>query len=138
MAKEGEEHFVAKIAQKVIIEKDGKVLIVRHPNSDKWEIPGGRLNKGELPEDGVKREVLEEIGAEIQLRGLVHANTFVHEIEGDHLTLYYSATLANPDNEFVLEKAEIAEVKWIDQTQYEEQALWPDIQEAIEIFFKQK
>jgi 8-oxo-dGTP diphosphatase len=136
MAKAGEEHFVAKIAQKVIIERNGKALIVRHPLDKNWELPGGRLNKGELPEEGLKREVMEEIGVEIIPQGVVRIATFVHTSEGDHLTIIYRAVLKNPSEGFVLEKEEIGETKWIDAAHLDDQPIWVDNREALEIFFK--
>jgi 8-oxo-dGTP diphosphatase len=136
MAKEGEEHLVAKIAQKVIIEKDGRALIVRHPQGSDWELPGGRLNKGELPEEGLMREVAEELGAEIIPKGVVQISTFVHQTEGDHLTVVYKAVLKNPDEDFVLEREEVGETKWITALQLDEQPIWVDNRRALEVFFK--
>ena len=138
MTKEGEEHFVARVAQKVIIEKEGKILLVRSPGvlGAKWELPGGRLNKDELPQEGVKREVFEELGVEIVLQGVVQITTFVHPKDGDHLVVVYSAQLKKPNQEFVLEQAEIGAVKWISAVQLQEQIIWPELLKAIEIFFK--
>lgn len=136
MAKEGEEHLVAKIAQKVIIEKDRRVLIVRHPQGSDWELPGGRLNKGELPEEGLMREVTEELGAEIIPKGVVQISTFVHRTEGDHITIVYHAVLKDPDEVFVLEREEVGETKWITALQLDEQPIWVDNRRALEVFFK--
>jgi ADP-ribose pyrophosphatase len=45
---------------------DGRVVLVRqyrYPVDDSlWELPAGRLDKGEDPEAGVQRELQEEIG----------------------------------------------------------------------------
>jgi ADP-ribose pyrophosphatase YjhB (NUDIX family) len=47
----GSEHFVGKVAQKALIEKDGKILFVQYPVGDAaeglWDLPGGRLNQSE-------------------------------------------------------------------------------------------
>lgn len=138
MAKEGEEHVVAKIAQRAIIEKDGKVLIVRNPDDREWEIPGGRLNKNELPEEGLVREIREEIGVEIIPQGIVFVNMFVHKIEGDHLNVIYWANLADPEKSLVFEEAEVAEVRWITPAELHTQPIWDDNREALEIFFKMR
>jgi len=45
-----------------------KVLLIFHPKMQKWLPPGGHLEKGELPHEGAKREVLEETGLQITLR----------------------------------------------------------------------
>lgn len=59
------------IAVKAFIIKDGQVLLLRRKPTDRhqpgqWDIPGGRLERGENPFDGVKREVREETGLEIE------------------------------------------------------------------------
>lgn len=135
MSKEGEEHLVAKIAQKVIIKEGDKVLIVRHPRSDTWELPGGRLNKGELPDEGLMREIKEELGADILPQGVVRVSSFLHQSEGEHITIIYHATLADPAQEFVLEKEEVAEIKWVTAHDLDGQPIWSDNKEALEIFF---
>src|SRR5947207_1396266 len=68
-----EQHFVGKIAQKALIEKEGKILLVQYPQSEsnsasgKWDLPGGRLNINENPIESLKREVREELGVEIEV-----------------------------------------------------------------------
>ncbi|MDP2915343.1 MAG: (deoxy)nucleoside triphosphate pyrophosphohydrolase [Candidatus Aminicenantes bacterium] len=51
-----------------VIEKDGAVLIARRKKTDRfggvWEFPGGKLEPGEIPEDGLRRELKEELGVE--------------------------------------------------------------------------
>jgi ADP-ribose pyrophosphatase YjhB (NUDIX family) len=41
-----------------------KFLLVQEDNG-KWELPGGGLDWGESPQDGVAREIREEIGVQI-------------------------------------------------------------------------
>ncbi|MGQ3684855.1 MAG: (deoxy)nucleoside triphosphate pyrophosphohydrolase [Candidatus Loosdrechtia sp.] len=52
-----------------IIENRGKVLAARRSESMslplKWEFPGGKIKKGESPEECLKRELLEELGIEV-------------------------------------------------------------------------
>lgn len=51
-----------RVAAKALIRDDkGQILLVKE-KSDKWDLPGGGLDHGEDPEDGIKREILEEIG----------------------------------------------------------------------------
>jgi 8-oxo-dGTP diphosphatase len=38
---------------------------MRHPG--KWEFPGGKLEEEELPEDGIIREIMEELGIRIRV-----------------------------------------------------------------------
>ena len=45
---------------------EGKILLVRQyryaVDESLWELPAGRLDEGESPEDGIQRELREEIG----------------------------------------------------------------------------
>jgi len=59
------------LAVKAFIVKKGKLLILKRSDKDihhpsKWELPGGRLEEGEDPILGLKREVKEEIGLEVE------------------------------------------------------------------------
>ena len=50
-----------------IIIKDGKILLLRRseePFKGQWDLPGGYMNAGELPEEALRREVKEELGAD--------------------------------------------------------------------------
>ena len=53
-----------------IIEKDGKILFCkRGPGgncSGLWEFPGGKIEEGETPFEAIKREISEELCAEIE------------------------------------------------------------------------
>ena len=57
-----------------VIIKDGKILLVKRgnePNKGKWAIPGGLVNTGESLEDALKREIMEEVGFEIEVDDVV-------------------------------------------------------------------
>jgi 8-oxo-dGTP pyrophosphatase MutT (NUDIX family) len=61
---------VLAFAQKAFITKNGKLLVIRRAASDpvnplRWEVPGGRIEPGELLDDCIRREVREEVGLEI-------------------------------------------------------------------------
>jgi 8-oxo-dGTP diphosphatase len=55
-----------------IIEKGGKFLAARKAtglaNEGLWEFPGGKINKGESPEQALIREIKEEIDIEIKIQ----------------------------------------------------------------------
>jgi ADP-ribose pyrophosphatase YjhB (NUDIX family) len=60
-----------RIGVRAIIYRDGKLLAVRHKNTDGspkdfWAIPGGGLDLGESLEDGLRREIKEELGVAIE------------------------------------------------------------------------
>ncbi|MFF4370460.1 NUDIX hydrolase [Streptomyces sp. NPDC001594] len=63
----------------VVVRDDGRLLAIRRADNGTWELPGGVLELAETPENGVRREVLEETG--------------IH-VEVDHLTGVYKNTTA--------------------------------------------
>jgi mutator protein MutT len=54
-----------------VIEKEGRVLIARRggdgPFADLWEFPGGKVEPGETNEQGLARELSEELGIRAQV-----------------------------------------------------------------------
>lgn len=54
------------IAEVIVSSREGVLLLKRSRNNSlyigKWQLPGGKVEKGESPLNAAKREVLEEIG----------------------------------------------------------------------------
>jgi 8-oxo-dGTP diphosphatase len=50
----------------VIVDADGRCLVVRRRDNGHWEPPGGVLEVGEGIEEGLQREVREETGLDIE------------------------------------------------------------------------
>ncbi len=62
--------FTPPISAKGILIEDGLVWL-RQNEFGKWELPGGRVEAGEQPEDTVVRELREELGLECSVTRLV-------------------------------------------------------------------
>lgn len=79
-----------------IIYQDGKILACHRADADAssgWELPGGKIEPGERPEDALRREVLEELDAKLQLVWLY--DTIEHDYPDLHLTMdCFVSTLA--------------------------------------------
>jgi len=58
-----DDHLLAKIGQYALILNDeGKVLVLERARSKTWCLPGGRLSEGEEWDVALMRELLEETG----------------------------------------------------------------------------
>lgn len=131
-----ENHLIAQIAQKAIItNSENKVLITKDLNDLVWELPGGRLNVGETPEEGLKREILEEIGLEIKV-GSPFMTGLRKNFEGYiRFLVVYLCELINPDQEIHLQKDEIGEYKWVGKEDWKNLPLYPEFQPILEKYF---
>jgi ADP-ribose pyrophosphatase YjhB (NUDIX family) len=80
-----------------LVVRDGRVLLVKRafePFKDWWDVPGGFLEAGEHPHDGVARELLEESGLEVRPGALVGIYMDRYGDDGDPtLNLYYECAV---------------------------------------------
>jgi ADP-ribose pyrophosphatase YjhB (NUDIX family) len=74
----------------IVVDK-GRVLLVcrgREPMKGHWTLPGGVLELGESLADGVKREVAEETGLEVEPIELIELLDRIHR-EGEKVRYHY-------------------------------------------------
>ena len=99
------EHFTGPLqAAGAVIMVDDKILLIKR-SSDKafganqWAVIGGKLDVGENFEIGMKREVFEEVGIDIQLGSVIKHVMFYHVPEVDSsYHLEYCLYLVEMDN----------------------------------------
>ena len=87
------------------IDDDGRVLLVRQTDFGSYGTIGGAVDEDEAPEDAGRREAREEIGADVEITGLVSAIggaefrlTYPNGDQCAYVSIVYSARLA-PDAE---------------------------------------
>lgn len=87
---------------------------------DWWEFPGGKIEPGEAPKEALKREIREELAAEIEVGDLL--TTVEYDYPKFHLTMHcYLCHLKDDIQPHLLEheaarwlgKSELEEVKWL-------------------------
>lgn len=105
-----------------IIIQDGKVFATQRGYGEWqgwWEFPGGKIEPGECPQDALKREIKEELDAEIEVGDLLE--TVEWDYPTFHLTMHcYICTLTSESiqlNEHEasawLTKETLRSVKWL-------------------------
>ena len=65
----------------IIFDEQGRVLLGHRRDFDMWNLPGGRVESGELPTEAVIRETKEETGLEVVIERLVGVYGKVHKDE---------------------------------------------------------
>jgi ADP-ribose pyrophosphatase YjhB (NUDIX family) len=53
----------------LVVDDRGRLLLARRagePEQGKWDLPGGFLEEGEAPLDGLRRELMEEAGLDVE------------------------------------------------------------------------
>jgi ADP-ribose pyrophosphatase YjhB (NUDIX family) len=59
------------VGDAAVIDQDGRILLIQRADNRKWAMPGGALEVGETPAQGVEREAFEETGVKCRATALV-------------------------------------------------------------------
>ena len=119
----------AKPCATVVVEDAaGRVLLTRRaiePFKGLWNLPGGFLEADEHPEDGARREALEETGLEVALTGLLGIYLDAWDGGGDPQRAHWSLSMAYRAEVVggaLRETAESAEAAWFSGDELPEDA----------------
>jgi ADP-ribose pyrophosphatase YjhB (NUDIX family) len=88
-------HFVdPKVAAAVLIEHEGRVLLVRRVNEPfrgMWTLPAGFINGGEDPAEAAERECLEETGLRVRVNRVLEIISGREHPRGADFIIVYRA-----------------------------------------------
>ena len=78
------DHLTNIVVVGLIHDEQGRIFIARRAATkavlpEQFEVIGGHVEPGETLEDGLKREIMEEIGCSVKVGQVVHAFTYQSE-----------------------------------------------------------
>ncbi len=120
-----------------VVWRDDKVLMIKRgqpPRAGIWSLPGGGQDLGETVEQGIRRELREETGVEVELLGLVAViDSVQRDAEGRVLYHYtivdYAARWASGD---VVAGDDAADAAWFSLDELAGLHLWEETLRVIE------
>ncbi|MBS1250960.1 MAG: RNA pyrophosphohydrolase [Chloroflexi bacterium] len=77
------------VGVRVILIREGTVLLVKHTYQNKWFLPGGGVKKGETVEAAARREAKEEVGATLGDLSLFGVYTNFYHHKNDHIAVFF-------------------------------------------------
>ena len=105
------------LAASAAVFRDGKVLIARRVQPPGlWSLPGGRIEKGESPEQAAQREVYEETGVDCETVGFAGQREVIQHDESGavrrkFIVLAFAARWVAGEAQPGLEASDVAWVK---------------------------
>jgi mutator protein MutT len=129
----------------IIKNSDEQVLLIKRNEPElfeahgKWELPGGKIEYGESPQDALAREIKEETGFKVQVNNLL-PQPFVWNWEyPDHLqhTILFGFSCTLKNNDSVIKKPQdhhVSAIRWFTFEEIQSLSLLP----GVEFFISQK
>lgn len=90
-----------KVGAGAIIEKEGKLLLLQRtgqPFKGDWNLPAGYVEADENPRQTVVREVLEEIGLEVEIDGLLDVYFFQDDPRGNGIPVVFKCRITGGEH----------------------------------------
>lgn len=106
------------ISQGLLRDEHGRVLLCQLTYKQEWDLPGGVIEVGEAPASGLVRELQEELGITVEVKGLITVNWLPAWREWDDACIFLF-DLGTVDSSIVegmtLQPTEIKAVEWCDE-----------------------
>ena len=103
------------ISQGLLRDERGRILLCQLTYKSEWDLPGGVVEVGEAPSSGLVRELQEELGITVEVKGLITVNWLPAWHEWDDACIFLF-DLGVVDSSIVdgmtLQPTEIKSVQW--------------------------
>lgn len=132
----GHDLLLLPAAAACVFDVRGRVLLARHVDNGLWAPPGGGIDPDEAPADAAAREVREELGLEITIRGIIGAYggpkcrlTCPNGDAVSYVIMLYACSVS--DGEPALDRGEIDAARYVAAEELDGMALSPWVVEAL-------
>ncbi len=106
-----------------LVRRNNQILIAQRPATgrfaNKWELPGGKIDPGETPQQCLQRELREELGLETNIGDLYSDTLYSHESGQIRQFTFWVELTDTSDNIQIYEHQAIAWVTLEELSQYE-------------------
>ena len=123
----------------VILNERNELLIVQESANDpsrshvgKWDVPGGRLEFGEDPVEGLKRELKEEVGAEVEVLEPLDLSYWTPKKNGEEWYVVAVFVRCRINSESVkVSNFEHGAFKWVKKEELDQYTIIPSTKSAL-------
>ena len=124
---------IQQVSIKGFLCRNDKVLFLKTP-TQRWELPGGRVNYGENIDDTFHREIKEEVGFEnVRMGDLINTWSFVNEEINHHFIIFDFEIFT--DEDIIRLSDEHTEYKWIGVDEFEKMDMREGHKESLRKYF---
>jgi 8-oxo-dGTP pyrophosphatase MutT (NUDIX family) len=128
---------VVPSANVVVVNEDGKILLIRRTDNGNVALPGGGMDLGESITQAAIREVKEETGLDVKITGLVGIYTNPHHLieytsDGEVRQEFSVVFTAEPTGGTPTTTAEASKVVWSDPADVADMQMHPSMRQRIE------
>lgn len=125
----------------VVVWKGDMVLLIQRgkpPRAGAWSLPGGRQELGETTREAGRREVLEETGLEVEIKGLIDVVDSINRDPDGRVRMQY--TLVDYWAEWLAGEpsasTDAADARWVHPENLPEYNLWDETLRIIALSSK--
>jgi len=127
--KTGRKDSLVRVTLKaVILDDNGRVLVVKEHGRDWWDIPGGGIDHGETIHEALARELFEEVSFKGDFEYEVLIAEDPHYLKGLNLYQMRITFLVKPSNMSFAVGEDGDEIQFIDADIYEGSDVWTERQ----------